>query len=109
MTTDAAIQRWSAYLGGCREFLTSTPPIEATGRLTRVAGLVMEATGLKLPVGSSCMVSQEGAGLVEAEVVGFSGERLFLMPCSEIHGLTPGATDAPRVRRRAAPGSRPPR
>ena len=91
MTTDAAIQRWSAYLGGCREFLTSTPPIEATGRLTRVAGLVMEATGLKLPVGSSCMVSQDGAGLVEAEVVGFSGERLFLMPCSEIHGLTPGA------------------
>lgn len=90
-----AIERWSGYLAGCRDALRATPPIEVTGRLTRVAGLVMEATGLRLPVGSSCTVSQEGAGNVEAEVVGFSGERLFLMPSSELSGLTPGARVAP--------------
>jgi flagellum-specific ATP synthase len=61
------------------------------GRLTRVAGIVMEATGLKLPMGSTCRVSQGPHDAVEAEVVGFHGDRIFLMPTSEIEGLTPGA------------------
>ena len=65
------------------------------GRLTRVAGLVMEAVGLKLPIGSSCVVSQDGFNPVEAEVVGFSGDRLYLMPASDIYGLTPGASVTP--------------
>ncbi len=91
MRNETALDRWSAYLAGCGEFVRTSPALEPTGRLTRVAGLVMEATGLRLPVGASCTVSQEGAGHVEAEVVGFSGERLFLMPSSEINGLTPGA------------------
>ena len=51
----------------------------------------MEAVGLKLGVGSSCLIEQPDVGAVEAEVVGFAGERLFLMPVSDIHGLTPRA------------------
>lgn len=36
-----------------------------------------------------------GAGReVEAEVVGFSGERIFLMPTGDIRGLMPGARGA---------------
>ncbi len=89
------IGRWASYLGDCRAFLRAASPLDATGRLTRVAGLVMEAVGLRLPVGSTCIVSQEGAGQVEAEVVGFAGERLFLMPASDIQGLTPGARVIP--------------
>jgi flagellum-specific ATP synthase len=89
------VARWADYLRDSRAYLRAAVPLDATGRLTRVAGLVMEAVGLKLPVGSTCIVSQEGAGQVEAEVVGFSGERLFLMPASDIHGLTPGARVIP--------------
>jgi flagellum-specific ATP synthase len=37
----------------------------------------------------------------EAEVVGFSGERVFLMPAGEMHGLTPNARVVP-VRHAAA-------
>lgn len=61
----------------------------------RVAGLVMETTGLSLPVGSTCLIVQDSGQQAEAEVVGFSGERLFLMPSSDIRGLRPGASVMP--------------
>lgn len=66
-------------------------PWRSTGRLTRVAGLVMEASGLKLATGASCQVLASTGQLVDAEVVGFSGERLFLMPSTDVYGLAPGA------------------
>lgn len=62
-----------------------------TGRLTRVAGLVMEAVGIKAPVGSVCVVSLPGGNTVDAEVVGFSGDRLLLMPSTDVYGVHPGA------------------
>jgi flagellum-specific ATP synthase len=70
-------------------------PMLMRGRLTRVAGLVMEAVGLKLPLGSQVLVVQDESLRVDAEVVGFSGERLFLMPTSEPVGLRPGALVVP--------------
>ncbi|MEO8629123.1 MAG: flagellum-specific ATP synthase FliI, partial [Betaproteobacteria bacterium] len=66
-----------------------------SGRLTRVAGLVMEAVGLKMPVGNSCFILTPAGQRVDAEVVGFSGERLFLMPSTDIYGLKPGALVVP--------------
>ncbi len=55
----------------------------------------MEAVGLKLPVGQSCYILGPGRQRVDAEVVGFSGERLFLMPSTDIYGLKPGALVVP--------------
>jgi flagellum-specific ATP synthase len=89
---DAHAARFVRFLDRCRAHLDGVEPFEITGRLTRVAGLVMEAVGLRLPVGSTCRVSGPDSGHVEAEVVGFSGDRLFLMPTSEVIGLRPGAT-----------------
>ena len=66
----------------------------------------MEASGLKLPLGSTCRILPGGGGApVEAEVVGFAGERLYLMPSDDVFGLAPGArveaadvsTPVPRV------------
>jgi len=86
---------WDQYFSNCRNFVSAVSPLAMHGRLTRVAGLVMEAVGLKLPIGSACVVVQDGQSRVEAEVVGFSGDRLYLMPASEIYGLTPGAAVIP--------------
>ena len=83
------------FLDECAEFARAQPMLRATGRLTRVAGLVMEAVGLRLPVGSTVVVSQGSTQSVEAEVVGFSGDRLFLMPYDEPVGLMPGAVVRP--------------
>jgi flagellum-specific ATP synthase len=91
------------YLGDCTRLVGASQPAEVRGRLVRVAGLVLEATGLKLPVGSTCRVMQDGAGSAEAEVVGFSGDRLFLMPVGEVHGMRPGAEVIPEEAPRRKP------
>ncbi|MEW6313679.1 MAG: flagellar protein export ATPase FliI [Pseudomonadota bacterium] len=86
---------WPKYLTDCCTAVGMTPPWVVSGRLTRVAGLVMEAVGLKLSVGSGCYIYTPTGQRVDAEVVGFSGERLFLMPSSDIYGLEPGAWVTP--------------
>ncbi|EOW9278449.1 flagellar protein export ATPase FliI [Vibrio cholerae] len=66
----------------------------ASGKLVRVVGLTLEATGCKAPVGSLCKVETMN-GEMEAEVVGFSGDNLFLMPSEQIIGVLPGAKVTP--------------
>ena len=83
------------FLQECRPIVTSVEPFELRGRLTRSAGLVMEVVGLKLPVGARVAVVQADSTRLDAEVVGFSGERLFLMPISEPLGIRPGAMVVP--------------
>jgi flagellum-specific ATP synthase len=82
---------WSGFIDSCREALDQAAPLLPSGHLTRINGLVMEASGLKLPLGSSCRILPTGGSPIEAEVVGFSGERLFLMPSEDVYGLSPGA------------------
>jgi flagellum-specific ATP synthase len=65
--------------------------MQVSGRVTRVTGLVMEAVGLKLAVGSACTVPLANGARIEAEVVGFENDRLFLMPQSDVEGILPGA------------------
>ncbi|MEO8007105.1 MAG: hypothetical protein ABI728_01095, partial [Betaproteobacteria bacterium] len=48
------IPRIADFLGDCRKRIESSQPLSPSGYLTRVAGLVMEAVGLKLAVGSNC-------------------------------------------------------
>ncbi len=89
------VRRWQKYFEDSRSALRSAQPFTVSGRLTRVAGLVMEAVGLKLPVGNTCYVLSPSGQRVDAEVVGFSGDRLFLMPSTDIYGLNPGALVIP--------------
>ncbi len=85
------IARWNGFLENCRTALAQASPLLANGHLTRINGLVMEAAGLKLPLGSSCRILPAGGSPIEAEVVGFNGEKLFLMPSEDVYGLPPGA------------------
>jgi flagellum-specific ATP synthase len=86
---------FNRFFEQARSIVAASTPVEVRGRLTRVAGLVMEATGLKLPVGSQVRVEQDESLQVDAEVVGFNGDRLFLMPTTEPYGLRPGAIVLP--------------
>lgn len=99
----ATTRAWLDYLGSCRASVARTQTVRTQGKLIRVAGLVMEAVGLRLPVGSACLIHQEGVAPAEAEVVGFSGERVFLMPAGNIQGLAPGARVQPLVSGPPAP------
>lgn len=96
-------QRWSEFLADCRTLVADATPYQISGRLTRINGLVMEAAGLKLPLGSGCRIMIPGGGSVEAEVVGFSGDKLFMMPTDDVYGLAPGAQVLPVETAPAAP------
>ena len=85
------LEAWRAFIAGCRQATTQVSSLLPSGHLTRINGLVMEAAGLKLPLGSSCRIMPSGGTPIEAEVVGFHGERLFLMPTEDVYGLSPGA------------------
>ncbi|CZF80281.1 Flagellum-specific ATP synthase [Grimontia celer] len=79
----------------------STRPV-ASGKLVRVVGLTLEAIGCRAPVGSLCKVDTLN-GTIEAEVVGFSGETLYLMPSEQISGVLPGARVTPMVGEQGIP------
>jgi flagellum-specific ATP synthase len=83
-------ERWRAYLRDCSALSAIAEPMQVSGRVTRVAGLVMEAVGLKLAVGSACTIPLSNGARIEAEVVGFDNDRLFLMPQSDVEGVVPG-------------------
>ena len=70
------------------------PPVE--GVLTRMVGLTLEAAGCQAAVGDRCDVLASDGTRIEAEVVGFAGDRLYLMPTGDVHGLKPNARVVPR-------------
>ncbi len=66
----------------------------AQGYLTRSIGMTLEAVGLKASVGDQCEVVI-GKKVIEAEVVGFAGEKIYLMPIDAINGIEAGAVVRP--------------
>ena len=68
------------------------------GRLTRVVGMTLEAVGCNVSLGGRCLVSHSSGKDIEAEVVGFDGARIFLMPLYSVEGLQPGARVVPATR-----------
>ena len=87
---------WNEQLARCLRSVQELPPPPVEGRLTRMVGLTLEAQGCQAAVGDRCEVVAGDGQRVEAEVVGFSGDRLFLMPTGDIHGLKPSARVIPR-------------
>lgn len=68
---------------------------QAEGRITRSVGLTLEAVGLNVSVGRQCEVITGDGRRIEAEVVGFAGDNVFLMPVKRVEGLQPGARVVP--------------
>jgi flagellum-specific ATP synthase len=82
---------WKNYLENCSEVLSHLETFEHSGIITKVTGLVMESVGMHWPIGSPCSIPLRDGSKVEAEVVGFDGNRLLLMPQSSVEGIAPGA------------------
>ncbi len=75
--------------------VSTTPPPVVEGSLTRMIGLTLEAVGCQAAVGDRCEVLTTDGAHIEAEVVGFAGDRLYLMPTGDIHGIKPNARVIP--------------
>lgn len=87
--------RWTKRLAACRERIAAPVPLQVEGKLVRMVGLTMEAVGCQAPIGSRCLVSAVGGHQIEAEVVGFSGQKTYLMPTGDLRGLLPDARVLP--------------
>ena len=74
--------------GAVRRARVSSP--SRTGSLARVVGLTIEVRGLMAPLGAVCEVVGNNGHRLEAEVVGFQDQVLYLMPFVEPKGIGPG-------------------
>lgn len=91
-------ERWREKLGLYRQRLATPPELIVEGKLTRMVGLTLEAIGCRAAVGGRCLVETPHGRVIEAEVVGFAGERIYLMPTGDIHGLEPDCRVIPMGR-----------
>lgn len=64
---------------------------KTSGRLVRMVGLTLEAVGLSVRVGDRCRIERALQDDLEAEVVGFDHQKIYLMPIEQLEGLKPGA------------------
>lgn len=88
------IGRWIAALDSLGSRMKGIPMTRHYGRLTKITGLVMEAEGIKMPLGATCCIERDINGRhdeVVCEVVGFNGSRMLLMPLADLEGIAPGA------------------
>ncbi len=89
---------WRERLARCRNRLGGGRGLVLEGKLTRMVGLTLEAVGCRAAIGGQCDIISNSGGRIEAEVVGFSGESLYLMPTGDIRGLEQDARVVPTGR-----------
>ncbi len=88
-------RQWVAGMQTYFERLAEPPPVVVEGKLSRMVGLTLEAVGCQAAIGDRCRVFNPAGGDIDAEVVGFAGDRLFLMPTGTPRGLAPNARVIP--------------
>lgn len=81
----------AAYdLSPYRQRVESASLVVANGKIVDVVGLTLEATGPDMNVGDFCYIRPRTTGeRIPAEVVGFRGPRILLMPLGDMHGIGP--------------------
>jgi flagellum-specific ATP synthase len=80
--------------------VTRVQPINACGNVTKVVGLVVEANGPVVQLGSLCDIhSDDGRPPVTAEVLGFRDRTVLMMPLEEIRSIRPGSRVVARQER----------
>jgi flagellum-specific ATP synthase len=81
------IDRLAPYFHRIKE----TPMLEKRGHVRQLIGLVIESAGPMCAVGDVCRIEASDGEHILAEVVGFRGDCVLLMPLREVHGIQPGS------------------
>src|SRR6202167_1704348 len=97
-------KQWIEALVQARERMAKAAEFVVEGTLNRMVGMTLEAVGCEAAVGGRCLVDTAEGKQIEAEVVGFSGDKLFLMPTGDIRGVMPGARVIPTQSESSAAG-----
>lgn len=86
---------WQRRIALTRARLSGHSPLIVEGKITRMVGLTLEAAGCQAAIGDRCLVDNPEGSPIEAEVVGFSSDKTYLMPSGDIRGLVPNARVTP--------------
>ncbi len=87
-----------------RTCLDAACAIRASGKVTNVIGLVIEARGPVSRLGTVCDIYTKGeAHKITAEVLGFRDNQVLMMPLEEIRGIGPGCRVVARQQRAIIP------
>ena len=79
--------KWEKY----QESLRSCQPIKMEGKIVKVAGIVAQANGPGMSIGSLCCIKNDNGQNMQAEVIGFNDKRVIVMPFGEMRGIEPGS------------------
>src|SRR5579862_4200184 len=85
----------AAFREGAVRTIADAPRFVTLGRVARVVGQVIEATGLPVALGEICRIESANAERLTALVVGFHERGVLLVPLRELDGIQPGATVRP--------------
>jgi len=72
------------------EELKHEQPIKIRGRVYKVLGPMIEATGMMSSIGEACFIQASSGHAIEAEIVGFRDEKTLMMPVGSTRGIAPG-------------------
>lgn len=72
----------------CRQLLETSDLRVRKGRISKIVGMTIEASGLVCGIGDVCLITPERGGeVIEAEVVGVDEDKVFLMPYQDTDGI----------------------
>ncbi len=86
---------WAKRVEAYEKKVNGAPGLVVEGVLRRVVGLTLEAAGCSAPIGGRCQIVAPDESRVETEVVGFAGDKLYLMPTRDMRGVVPNARVIP--------------
>ncbi len=70
--------------------LEEMPLVTCKGSIVRVSGLTVESAGPNIGLGRLCEIRKGNGQMIQAEVIGFRGSNLVLLPLDYIDGICPG-------------------
>ncbi|XBC39804.1 MAG: FliI/YscN family ATPase [Buchnera aphidicola (Chaetogeoica yunlongensis)] len=95
------IKKWLNVLDKFETILLHLPNTVYYGILVGINGIILEVSGLKLPLGTICIIEKDHSSLdlnfLEAEVVGFRDDLLFLLPLEDISGIVCNSRVTPKI------------
>ncbi|MDY7225535.1 type III secretion system ATPase SctN [Hyalangium rubrum] len=77
------------------QLLKDASLVRVRGRVTELTGLVIKASVPNVRVGEVVLIKSRVRGAVKAEVVGFQGDEVMLMPLGELYGIGPDSEVIP--------------
>ena len=89
---------WASRIHKLNDYISDSRGMVVEGKLKRMIGLTLEASGCRAAIGEQCDVISSNGDQIEAEVVGFASENLYLMPTGDIRGLEQDARVVPTGR-----------